>query len=58
MTLIEKQKYIVCLLFIIVCKSQTKELSEFDVNHKYDEIEIKDLKFKNIHEIKKYTSIQ
>jgi len=53
MTLIEKQKYIVCLLFIIVCKSQTKELSESDVNHKYDEIEIKDLKFKNIHEIKK-----
>lgn len=52
MTFIKKQTYIICLLFIVVCRSQIRKLSEFEVNQKYDEIENKDLKFKNINEVK------
>ncbi|WMC07357.1 helix-turn-helix domain-containing protein [Elizabethkingia anophelis] len=50
----EKVILITCLLLIMVCHAQTKELSESEVVTKYDEIEAKDLRFKtNIGEVKK-----
>ncbi|WP_260394351.1 helix-turn-helix domain-containing protein [Elizabethkingia anophelis] len=42
----------VCLLLIMVCHSQIEGLSESEVSDKYDHIEINDLRFKNIKEVK------
>ncbi|WMC07356.1 helix-turn-helix domain-containing protein [Elizabethkingia anophelis] len=44
---------LVCVLIVIFCKSQTDKLSIADVNLQYDEIEARDLRFREIKEIKK-----
>lgn len=49
-------KKIILLIFLLLAmfgQAQVNELSESTVNKKYDEIEIRDLRFKNINEVKK-----